>query len=203
MRALEDAGAPRMRRVHVLYIWLLNASEGISKMRKQVLSIGTLAAIALMAATAVTAQQIYRWVDTDGVVHFGNLPPEGVEAQAISVRANTVQSVPARKAMEPGAGEAPADGDPAAAGDGGAAPAADLSFAAQRRKDRADRRVEQAEEARELAARCAAMREQKAWVEPSPRVLVQDDDGTTRRLDDSEREKLLKEANDFLAANCN
>ncbi len=47
------------------------------------------------------------------------------------------------------------------------------------------------------------MRKQKAWVEPSPRVLVQDEDGTTRRLEDDEREQILKEADDFLAANCN
>jgi hypothetical protein len=46
------------------------------------------------------------------------------------------------------------------------------------------------------------MRRQKAFVEPSPRVLVDDGSGGTRRLDDNEREQMLNEANAYLAENC-
>ncbi len=46
------------------------------------------------------------------------------------------------------------------------------------------------------------MRRQKEWVEPSPRVLVQGDDGNPRRLDDEERDELLREANAFLEEHC-
>jgi len=34
----------------------------------------------LLAATAVAAQEAYRWVDEDGVVHYSDRPREGAEA---------------------------------------------------------------------------------------------------------------------------
>ena len=47
------------------------------------------------------------------------------------------------------------------------------------------------------------MQSQKDFLEPSTRVLVRDEDGNMRRLDNNEREEGLREANAFLAANCN
>ena len=50
--------------------------------------------IALCIASAflmvgVNAQQtVYKWVDEDGVVHFGESPPEGVEAERITTDAS-------------------------------------------------------------------------------------------------------------------
>jgi len=173
-------------------------------MGNRVRFLGMMAAGLLLAGTGMAATEVYRWVDADGVVHFGDRPPEGVDARPVSVRPNAVPSVAAKPAgpQAPG-GEAPAGGQ-APAGDAAAAgEAPELTFAQQRRKERTERRAERAEEARKLDMQCAAMRKQKEWVEPNPRVLVQDEDGSTRRLEDSERERLLKEASDFLAANCN
>ncbi len=75
--------------------------------------------------------------------------------------------------------------------------------AEQRRQSRAERRQKYTEEKQKLESQCETMRRQKAFVEPSPRVLVNDEDGNPRRLGDNERDNLLNEANAFLAKNCN
>jgi len=143
---------------------------------------------------AMADQEIFRWVDEDGIVHFGDRLPEGVEADAISVRPNIVQSVPAKQPL------AVQTGDEIAAGD---LPVPILSRAEQSRQDRAKIRRKNAEKARILEANCATMRRQKEFIEPSSRVLVDDGNGGTRRLEDSEPEEALSEANTYLAANCN
>jgi hypothetical protein len=170
-------------------------------MRKPTLLMGITMACVLLAATApAEAQQVYRWVDENGVVHFGDLPPEGVEATPVSVRPNAVQSVSPGNPAKP-AGPAPGEtAEPGAGGETGGEP--ELSLAEQRRKERSERREENARQARELEQQCDAMRKQKNWLEPSPRVLVRAEDGSTRRLDDAERERVLAEANAFLQANC-
>jgi len=51
----------------------------------------------------VNAQQtVYKWVDEDGVAHFGELPPEGVEAQRVTMDAPPSPPRPAPSAADPG-----------------------------------------------------------------------------------------------------
>ena len=78
----------------------------------------------------------------------------------------------------------------------------DYSTDEQRRQARAESREKNAEEARKNALNCEVMRKQKASIEPSPRVMVDDGNGGTRRLDDAERQDLLNEVNNYLAENC-
>ena len=78
-----------------------------------------------------------------------------------------------------------------------------LSYAEQRRADRANARSEYAEESRNLESQCQTMRSQKTFFESRPRVHVDDGDGGQRMMDDDERMGLLAEANDFIAENCN
>lgn len=152
----------------------------------------TTALCLLVAGSAWSRGEIYRWVDEDGVVHYSQVAPEGVEATVVGVRPNAVPSVsapPVRKSAsggnaEPGAGE-------------------DISYAEQRRRDRADRWQEQLEKNAKMARECDVMRKQKALLEPNPRVMIQGEDGTVQRLDDEKRLSALEEANAFLAANCN
>ena len=163
----------------------------ITKILTLSLSLGL--ALALMAPGTQAADEVYRWVDAQGVVHYGDRPPEGVKATVVGVKPNTVQSVKPEPASRPPTGEEAADPE---AGE------SDLSYAEQSRQERAERRRQQQEEARKLQAECAVMQRQKDWVEPSPRVIVEDEEGNSRRLDDDERLKLLKEANAFLEKNC-
>lgn len=148
--------------------------------------------LAMLAVAADATGQVYRWVDENGVVHYGDRAPQGVEATLVGVKPNTVPiSRPEPKApTAEGATEAGAD------------EAEPLSYAEQRRRERAERREEYAAAERERNANCNAMRSRKAYLEPSPRVLVEDEDGEVRRLDDEERLRLLDEANAYLAENC-
>lgn len=150
-------------------------------------------ALTLTAPDAQAADQVYRWVDEAGVVHYGDRPPEGVKATVVGVKPNAVQIASPEPASRPPTGEEAADPEAAES---------ELSYAEQSRQERAERRRQQQEEARKLQAECAVMQRQKDWVEPSPRVIVEDEEGNPRRLDDDERLKLLAEANAFLEKNC-
>lgn len=161
------------------------------KQMTKILALGL--ALALIAQMAPAADQIYRWKDEAGVVHYGDQPPEGVKATLVGVKPNTVQIASPEPASRPPTGEEAADpetGEP------------EISYAEQSRQERAERRRQQQEEARRLEADCATMQRQKDWVEPSPRVIVEDEEGNPRRLDDDERLELLEEANAFLEENC-
>lgn len=157
-----------------------------------------IAGLAGMAARNIDAANvIYRWTDENGAVVFGDTPPKGVEAVPVNVRPNTVQSVqPKRPMAEPD----PSDGESASDGESGEPP---MSLAEQRRQERAQSRQAAAEETRITEANCNTMRQQKAAVEPSTRVMVDDGEGGSRRLEDNERLQLLNEADAYLAENCN
>ena len=148
----------------------------------------------IVLPSTVAGSEVYRWVDEQGVVHFGDRAPEGTQATTINVKPNTVELVqPASHANPETGAEPPVDG----------ATAPELSYAQQRRQDRTERRKLAAEEASTMEAQCAIMRRQKETVEPSTRVMVNDENGGVRRLDDNERMEALQQANDFLAKNCN
>jgi hypothetical protein len=147
----------------------------------------------LMAADAV-----YKWVDDDGAVHFGAHVPDGFKGTRIDLQPNTVNTVrPVKKEV--------IDTDlPATAVPGMAeSDIPELSIAEQKRQTRAENRRKNAEEAQKRENECAIMHQQKATIEPSTRVMVDDGNGEMRRLDDEERADTLKEANDFIAKNCN
>ena len=150
------------------------------------------AAITLPHASA--GKTIYRWVDDDGIVHFGNRAPEGVKATEVALKPGT---------DEPGRPQENADPSPEPDTTAGAEEEAPLSVAEQRRQARAERRQKYNEDRQKMESQCKTMRAQKDFVEPSPRVLVQGEDGNPRRLNDEEREEMLDEANAFLAKNCN
>lgn len=46
------------------------------------------AALALLLAANAAAAQVYKWVDANGVTHYGNHPPAGVTAQPVGDRMN-------------------------------------------------------------------------------------------------------------------
>jgi hypothetical protein len=49
------------------------------------------AALALLLAANAATAQVYKWVDTGGVTHYGNHPPPGVAAQPVGDRMNVYQ----------------------------------------------------------------------------------------------------------------
>jgi hypothetical protein len=49
-----------------------------------------LALLLAVATGAVLAQQMYRWTDKEGKVHYGPTPPAGVAAKEVKGTANAV-----------------------------------------------------------------------------------------------------------------
>ena len=152
-------------------------------------------AVILLVPQFGVAAPVYRWVDENGEVHYGDQAPEGVEASRVDIKPNTVNST------SPAKSSASKDGASANGANEGEKP--ELSYAEQSRQDRAARQAESAEKARQTAINCETMRQQRDFVEPSPRVIVDDGKGGTRRLDDNERLDLLNEAKTFIEKNCN
>ncbi|MBT8061064.1 MAG: DUF4124 domain-containing protein [Xanthomonadales bacterium] len=169
--------------------------------QKTLITLSAVALLLLAGSAAWSASQIYRWVDDQGVVHFGSIVPEGVEATPVGVRPNTVPSVSA-PSVKPSENAEPASED-GAASDAQAAEDESVSYAEQRRRARAEKAREQAQQAEKRAKECDLMRRQLAVLEPSPRVMIRGEDGTVQRLDDDKRLEALDETKAFLAANCN
>ena len=113
---------------------------------KQTLRIMLLVSL-LVAASGVAAQQtVYKWVDEDGVIHFGESPPDGVTAERIVTDAAPPPQ-PAAPTISPQPQAAPQPSRPAAPkavnpADDAPPPVSEVSLA-------------------ELDARCDAAREAK------------------------------------------
>jgi hypothetical protein len=68
-----------------------------------------LALLLAVAAGAAAAQQMYRWTDKDGKVHYGPTPPPGVAAKAVKGTASQV--APQTPAASPSSSGGQRDGD--------------------------------------------------------------------------------------------
>lgn len=144
------------------------------------------ATLTLSTTTAMAEEKIYRWVDENGVVHFGNRPEEHGNAEIVELQATP-------------AVESQADPEPSSPYDTNPEP----TYAQQLREERARSREEAAEKQKELDVMCQKNREQVAKLEPFTRVIYEQEDGTAIRMDDDLRLELLAESKAFIAENCN
>ncbi|MFL6607754.1 MAG: DUF4124 domain-containing protein [Pseudomonas sp.] len=120
------------------------------------------------------AGQIYKWVDAQGVTHFGAQPPEGVDATTVG------------KTAAPGAKpQAPASGG--VVGD----------------QKMIDKQVKQqvAEQEAQLKAFCEQARTNLAQLQNNPRVR-EEVEGEMRRLSDEERRQRIDETRAQIEENC-
>lgn len=137
---------------------------------------------------ALAKDEVYRWVDENGVVHFGDQPDAAANAEVIEIKESPATS-----------GQAPAA---ATTGAGSNADGAEPSYAQRLREERAAKRKEAAEQRKTVDGNCKRSREVVAQLEPSPRVNVTHEDGSVTRMDDDERLRVLNEAKAFIAENC-
>lgn len=158
-------------------------------MRIKVILIPLLLSVAaFLAPVSWAGDEIYRWVDEDGVVHFGDNAEGNPDAELVEVRGTTgINASP----PPPAGAVSPAE-----------TPQPEVSPAQQKRDERAERRKEAAERQQQVAATCKVARERVATFEPSTRVIVRDEDGTVSRMDDEQRLSLLEEAKAYIAENC-
>ncbi|AWM60694.1 DUF4124 domain-containing protein [Pseudomonas songnenensis] len=126
----------------------------------------------------VMAAQVYKWVDAQGVTHFGAQPPQGQQVETV----NTV-TAPAKSAATP------------------QPPAQEEADADQSSIDRKVKQQVAAQEA-ERKRYCESMRTNLAQLQNNPRVRVEDN-GETRRLTEEERQSRINETRDKIAENCN
>ena len=140
--------------------------------------------ISLIASSTALSQgrQVYRWVDENGVVHFTNNPPKATEYDRYVPNIGKVGTVTPPKPQA----------------------VIDVSPEQQQAQNTTPDAEEELPEltAEELAVACGRARENIALLEPVPNVLVPDDAGGTRRLDDAERLNWLEKSRSFLTENC-
>jgi hypothetical protein len=147
---------------------------------------GSLATLALaFALPSMAAQTIYKWVDENGTVHYGERPPQGVTAEPVSVRSPDVGT------SEPNATFT----DPEAVAEA-------REEQQEQLRQLAEANAEREEEAKRLAAACAAQRSRLADMIPRSKIILQNPDGTSRMLDDDERQAMIDESQKFVDENC-
>ncbi len=139
--------------------------------------------VSCFALTPALAETIYKWTDAQGTVHFGERPPEGVEAELVSVNTKS----------EPGVD------DPYAAS------RAKLRTPAEAKEQRVDaaaqRELEEQEKAR-MAAACDAQKARLEQLIPHSRVLLQNPDGTSEMMTNEQRQEMIDKSQAFVDEHC-
>jgi hypothetical protein len=142
------------------------------------------ATLALAVVDALADDEIYRWVDENGTVHFDKRPPANTDAKQVDLQLHQT-------------GVVPSDPTP----DQQAEP--QVSYAQQQRDEREKRWEENAKKQEISDAECAQRHKILSELEWTPRVMVEYEDGTVEQMDDNVRVETLDEAKAYIAANCN
>ena len=145
------------------------------------------------------ANEVFKWTDENGVVHFGDRPPEGQKTQIIDIPQAHTRANPSPDDAQPGSDSSAAD----ATSLPGEEEAAPLSLADQRREQIATDRQEKREAREETERMCAKHRQRLTQMEPARRVFYTDETGQSVRMDDDVRMGLIAEDKAFIAENCN
>jgi len=175
---------------------LIAVKEGLGMLSK-IVWVSVIAALLLCSVTAASAQdKVYRWVDKNGVVHFEDMASRNTHAEVINIKHGTTT------VAEPAATAEPASTKPEATDSAETVEPAP-SYAQQRRDERAQKRKEKAELQSAVKAGCEQRYSLVAQLEPSPKVLIKNEDGSITRMDDDARLKALSEAKAYIAKKCN
>lgn len=145
-----------------------------------------IAILTLAPTQTVAEEEIYRWVDKDGVVHFGNRPEGHEDAEVVNIAPTPGDNPKADPVSSP-----VFDSDP------------EPTYAQKLRDERAQARKEAAQKQAVIDAQCETARERVATLEPFPRVIIEKEDGSVVRMDDNDRLEKLAESKAFVAENCN
>ena len=166
-------------------------------MRIKVIWVFVIATLLLCSVTAASAQEkVYRWVDKNGVVHFEGMASKNTHVEIIDIKHGTTT------VAEPATTAEPASTKPEATDSAETIEPAP-SYAQQRRDERAQKRKETAVLQSAVKAGCEQRHNIVAQLEPSPRVLIKNEDGSISRMDDDTRLKTLSEAKAYIAKKCN
>ena len=126
------------------------------------------------------AAPIYKWVDAEGVTHFGAQPPQG--AQVTTVNAPPPDNFPCPSTPAPTIQQKPADPEQKAIDD---------KVKQQVAKEEAERKQF-----------CEETRNNLAQLKNNPRVRVDEGKGELRRLGEEERQERIAKAEKAIQENC-
>lgn len=143
------------------------------------------AVLALTASGGALANEIYKWTDEDGNVHYEDRPSGAVRAERLAMTYKPTNSAALNKRME-----AFADGEAARQE---ARATADVA-AQEARKAEA--------EAEAMKKRCDTYRSQLETMLQAPRLYRQGEDGEREYLDDAQRQEARTRAEELIAKNC-
>ncbi len=132
----------------------------------------------LALSSSVMASQVYKWVDAQGVTHFGAQPPQGQPAEVLNTATPPPRPTPAAAATSEPSGESE-----------------------QRQIDRQVKK-QVAEQEAERQRYCTTLRTNLAQLQNNPRVRVEED-GEMRRLREEERQERITETSQKIADTCN
>ncbi|QEY73597.1 DUF4124 domain-containing protein [Pseudomonas denitrificans (nom. rej.)] len=144
-----------------------------------------LGSLLLVLAPTVMAAQVYKWVDAQGITHFGAQPPEGTDAATV----NTNTAPPKASSNFP----PPAAAKPV------------LPPSADEKQKAADEKVRQevAQQEAERVQQCERLRADVAQLKNNPRVRVDDGNGDLRRITEEERQGRIAASEKSIRENCN
>ncbi|PJI48802.1 MAG: glycosyltransferase [Pseudomonas sp.] len=139
----------------------------------------------LALAPTVMAAQVYKWVDAQGITHFGAQPPEGASAATV----NTNAAPPKASSNFP---------PPAAA-------VQPLPPSDDEKQKAADEKVRQevAQQEAERLKQCDKLRVDVAQLKNNPRIRVDDGNGDLRRITEEERQERIAASEKSIRENCN
>ena len=140
----------------------------------------------------LTAADIYRWVDANGVVNYTQQKPKGIDAELVSGSSSSRSVVAQTVQVETPTAQPESDGQPALNED----------------QQNMLRDLEAAEDARqqELARvredNCTRARSVLTRLTAKGRIRVRDDEGEYRIMNEEERQSRISEAQQGIALNC-
>lgn len=142
-----------------------------------------IATLGILAGTVQATDEIYKWVDEDGVTHYSARPPEGVEYQRMTTDAD--RATARTGASSTREGERPEEDDRATG---------DLPQLAEIAAEEPDPEL--------VAERCEQARNNLNWLTQRTRISVEGEDGELRRLSEEERQAQIQENQAFIDEWC-
>lgn len=140
--------------------------------------------LAASASSHVIAEEMYRWVDAEGKVHFGDRPPTGTQAQDISGELAPINS---------------ADGNVAGSNTAQSQPAGSRQ-ARLEREYQSRQRQQQLERQQRLAKACREAQKQLRIIQG--RVAFIDDNGREMVITERERQQRAQQLQREIARTC-
>lgn len=144
----------------------------------------------------LTAAEVYRWTDENGVTHFSQTPPPAGQEAEVEEVPDPATGAAAQQAagIDFDGAQTDLEESPAAGGE--------MSAAERRRQELAEKANQRRAQQEALEAGCAQARARLAQIEPSRRVYYENEEGETVRMDDEARVAEVEQLHNFISRNC-